>query len=49
MAVEYKTWENSPAQQRKFAAWIERIDSGHTGVTHLRNEQLNWTPARKPL
>lgn len=49
MAVEYRTWENSPAEQSKFAAWIERINSGHAGVTHLRNEQLNWTPAVKPL
>jgi len=49
MTVTYKTWEFTPAEQQKFAAWIERISVGHTGTRHMRNEHLNWTPVRKPL
>jgi len=49
MTVTYTPWEFTPAEERKFAAWIERINTGHTGVKHLRNEQLHWTPVTKPL
>lgn len=49
MTVTYTTWEFTPAQQQKFAAWVERINVGHTGTRHLRNEHLNWTAVRKPL
>lgn len=49
MTVSYQTWAFTPAEQRKFAAWVDRINTGHTGVQHLRNEQLHWTPVCKPL
>ena len=49
MPVEYTTWEFTPAEQRKFTAWMDRINTGHTGVQHQRNEQLHWTPVTKPL
>ena len=49
MAMDYKTWTFTAAEQQKFAAWIDRINRGHTGVEHLKNEQLNWTPVAKPL
>lgn len=49
MAVDYKHWEYTPTQQEKFSTWIDRINTGHTGVTHQCNEQLNWTPMTKPL
>lgn len=49
MTVTYTPWEFTAAEQQKFAAWIDRINTGHTGVTHRRNEQLHWTQVRKPL
>jgi D-proline reductase (dithiol) PrdB len=49
MTVTYKTWEFTPAEQQKFAAWVGRINVGHTGTRHMRNEHLNWTAVRKPL
>lgn len=49
MTVEYPIWEFTPAQAQKYAVWVDRINHGHTGVTHRRNEVLNWTPVTKPL
>ena len=49
MTVEYENWEFTEAEQVKYDAWIDRINRGHTGVQHLKNEQLNWTQAAKPL
>lgn len=49
MTVTYHPWVFTPAEQQKFAAWVERINIGHTGTRHLRNEQLHWTPVSKPL
>ena len=49
MTVTYTPWAFTPAEERKFASWIERINTGHTGVKHLRNEQLHWTPVSKTL
>lgn len=49
MTVSYTPWAFTPAEQRKFAAWVDRINTGHTGVQHQRNEHLHWTPVTKPL
>lgn len=49
MTTPYPTWAFTASEQKKFDAWIERINRGHTGVEHMRNEQLNWTPVTKPL
>lgn len=49
MTVDYGTWEFTAAEQQKFGTWIDRINRGHSGVQHLKNEQLNWTPRSKPL
>jgi hypothetical protein len=49
MTVEYSIWEFTPGQAQKYAAWVDRINRGHAGVTHRRHEVLNWTPVTKPL
>ena len=49
MTTEYRQWEFTEAEQRKFDEWIERINQVHSGTADVRNESLNWTPVRKPL
>ena len=49
MAVEYKEWILDETEQQKYRVWTERIDVGHTGTKHMRNDTLNWSPLTKPL
>ena len=49
MASEYRQWEFSEAERRKFDEWIERINHVHSGTADVRNETLNWTHLGKPL
>ena len=49
MLVEYKTWELTPEEQKKFQDWMNRILTGHTGTRDVRNQHINWSPLSKPL
>lgn len=49
MTEEYRQWEFTEAERRKFEAWVARIDEVHHGTAHARNDQLHWTPLTKPL
>ena len=49
MTDEYRQWQFTESEQRKFDEWIDRINAVHSGTTHVRNESINWTPLTKPL
>ena len=49
MTSNFKEWVLDDSEQRKYHDWTERINVGHTGTRHIRNELINWTPLSKPL
>jgi D-proline reductase (dithiol) PrdB len=49
MPVNWKDWEFTSAEQKKFGDWMARIMVGHTGTTDVRNESINWTVPSRPL
>lgn len=49
MTEEYRQWEFTEAERRKFEEWVARIDEVHHGTAHARNDKLHWTPLTKPL
>ena len=49
MAIDFKEWVFSEAEQQKFSDWMANITVGHTGTKDVRNESVNWTPLTKPL
>jgi D-proline reductase (dithiol) PrdB len=49
MAVEHRQWVLDESEKAKFQTWMDRINTGHTGTRDVRNQQINWTPLKKPL
>ena len=49
MAVEHQQWVLDEAEKAKFQTWMDRINTGHSGTRDVRNQQIHWTPLKKPL
>ena len=49
MTTEYRQWEFTDGERRRFDQWMARIMAGHSGTVDVRNDTVNWTPLGKPL